>query len=330
MGVAGKRRASKGSHGGAARAGARSSPAKGRPGPTHWKAVAAWVGALVTAVVTAVVVTFVTHFSQHVVTAGGSAPPEGAPIAIQHVSAAPVSGDSFAFPEPLNISPVQLQAFDSTSRGYMPGWVGLNQNYPWAWAHGGAAVTGIAITLDLRGNRKSPVRIQGMQLAEQCRTPAVGTLFYSPSAGGGHVIKMGFNLDKVHPIAQMDNGGGAGFGKPYFSEETITLAHGEKQQLQVGASTQQHYCAFRIDMAVLAGNRIVHELIGNGKQPFRVTAAPTAPDPILRGQRTIKYRAYQRVYVGGVASDTVGCSTKWVGVDPATYSLISKTHIGAC
>lgn len=294
------------------------------------KATAAWVGALVTAVVTAVAVTLAVHFSEHA--AGIGQPPArlGAPVTVEHITAAPYAGDTFAFPTSLRVPSSELAAFDSNARGYMPGWVGPNQNYPWAWAHGGAAVYSVVVKLDLRGNRNDTVRIEGMQLAEQCQKPAIGTLFYSPPAGQGPVIRMGFNLDKVHPIAQLMTGRGLTFGASYFSQETIILAPGESQQVQLIATTQKYYCSFRINMAVLDGNSIVHELISNGRQPFRVTAPVTAPERAIPGTRTIKYASYQRLYVGGVASDVVGCSSKWVEVNPLTYSDASATPVSAC
>jgi hypothetical protein len=137
---------------------------------------------------------------------------------------------------------------------------------------------------------------------------------------------MEFNLDRAHPIAQLPTTHGRLFGKPYFSKATITLAHGEQQQIQLNASTRKYDCAFRIDMAVLDGTHIVHETIGNGKQPFRVTAAITNSDPL----QAFNYSAYQRLYIGGVASATVGCNDKWVQVNPLTYSDVSTTPISGC
>jgi hypothetical protein len=329
VGLAGKRRLSESSRKRATGAKRESAATEGSQERTWGKATVAWVGGLLTAIVTGVAVALSVHFSDHVVDVKRPAAQNGPPITIQHVSAAPIAGDTFAFPEPLNLPHAQLEAFDNTANGYMPGWVGKNQDYPWAWEHGGAAVDGIAIKLDVRGNRNSPVRIESMQLAEQCRDPLKGTLFYSPSAGGGAVMQMLFNLDKVHPIAQLPTNSGAQFGKPYFLLQTITLASDEQQQIQLVASTQKHYCEFRIDMAVLDGTNIVHEMINNGKRPFRVTASIMELDPLLN-ERIIKYRVYQRLYVGGVASVTVGCNDKWVKVNQLTYSDTSTTHIGAC
>ena len=185
----------------------------------------------------------------------------------------------------------------------MPGWIGRNQDYPWAWKHGGAVVGDAIIKLDVKGNRKAAVRIEGMQLAEQCRSPATGTLFYSPSQGSGPVVRMGFNLDQVHPIARLLNNLARTFGGPYFLQNTITLGYSEQQQIQLFVTSKKHYCEFRIDMSVLDGSNIIHEMIGNGSQPFRVTAAITAPVPNEPGWTIIKYAAYQRLYVGEAAQN---------------------------
>lgn len=287
-----------------------------------------------TAVVTGVAVALATTFSQGAVAPGQPAPPKGAPVIVEHVAAAPPAGDTFAFPNPLDISRAQLAAFDSSGSEYMPGWVGTNQDYPWAWKHGGAAVGGVIIKLDLTGNRTTAVRIEGMQLDEQCHSPAIGTLFYSPPAGSSAVVRMGFNLDQAHPVAESLNGQSTGgvlssqsvtFGGPYFQQNTITLSYNEPLQIQLLAATQKHYCEFRIDMSVLDGNRIVHELIGNAGQPFRVTAAIMAPASFDPRLKEINFAAYRRLYVGGVASSCHG----WAAANPIVYSK-TENNVGEC
>ena len=315
--MAGKPRSSKGARGRATGAGRGSTSQKRSAGRPWWKGSVAWVGALVTAVVTGVSVALVTSFSQHAVNAGQQTAPKGPPVVVQHVAAAPYAGDTFAFPQPLNVSRMQLKAFDSIGDQYMPGWVGRNHDYPWAWKHGGAAVDDAVIELDVRGNRKAAVRIEGMQLDEQCHRPITGTLFYSPSAGSGSVTRIGFNLDQMHPIAQLLNGQYLPtFGGPYFLQKTITLNYGEQQQILLFAATKKYYCEFRIDMSVLDGNNIIHEMISNGSQPFRVTAGITVPDPVDPSSRTINFAAYRRLYVGGVAPNP--CHG-WARANPLIY-----------
>ena len=324
--VAGKPRSSKSPRGRAAGVSRESNTQKKSGRRPLWKTPVGWVGALMTAVVTGVAVALATSFSQHVVSAEQQTTPKGPPVEVENVAAAPLYGDSIAFSRPLDLSRTQLGAFDSTAAGYQLGWDGKNQDYPWAWEHGGAAVNGVTVRVDVQGNRKTAVRIEGMQLSEQCRSPVTGTLFYSPPAGSYPVIHIGFNLDRVHPVAQLLNDESLTFGGPYFLQNTITLAYGEQQQIQLLAITQEHYCEFRVDMSVLEGNSIVHQIIGNGNQPFRVTSSITTPDPVTPRIKDVKFAAYQRLYVGGVAS---WCGSNWIRANPLTYSDLSP-HAGPC
>lgn len=304
--MAGKRRSSKSARRRAT--GARPRPitpeeSSGRP---WWKGPVAWVATLVTAVVTGVAVALATTYSQHEVSAGQ---PKGPPVVVEHVAALPGKGQSFVFPQPLVLSRAQLMAFDSTAAGHNPGWDARNQDYSWAWKHGGAAADGVIITLDVQGNRKTAVRIKYMSLVEQCRSPATGTLFFEPGGGQTANIQMGFDLDQMYPIAQsMDT------GKPYFLKNTITLAYGEQQEIQLDASTREHYCEFRIDMSVLDptnNNEIFHEMISNGSQPFRVAAVRYDPKTVRP-----KWAAYHRLYLAGIFS---WCQGNWVQANPLTY-----------
>lgn len=284
---------------------------------TRWVICLGLVGLLIAIAAIVVPLEVSSGPAQHVVSAGEQTAPKGPPVVIQHVAATPFSGETFAFPQPLDVSRAQLMALGSTADQYISGWVGRNEDYPWAWKHGGAVVGAAVITLDVRGNRKAAVRIEDMRVvAQQCSSPATGTLFYSPSAGSAPVIRMGFNLDQEHPIAQLLTGGNT-FGGPYFVlQNTITLGYGEQQQIQLLAATKKQYCEFRIDMSVLDGSSIIPQMIDNGGQPFRVTAAITAPDPGDLSTTTIKYAAYQRLYVGGVAP---GSCDGWARANPLIY-----------
>lgn len=234
---------------------------------------------------------------------------------IQRVTAVPAQGgDSFVFPHPLNLSATQLSAFKSYNDLYMPGWIGKNKDYQWPWAHGGAALDAIAIDIDLRGNRNSPVRITGVDVDKRCSSPLTGALFLSEAAGEGAVIQMGFDLDKINPIASAVDDSHRIKGS-YFATKTVTLAYGEQQELKIFAPTTKYYCEFNIDLQVLDNTKTVHETVSNNGQPFRVTARISPSDPL-----EIKYSAYQELYAGGVDSASIGCSDRWVRVNPGTFS----------
>jgi hypothetical protein len=182
--------------------------------------------------------------------------PSGAPVAVASVSVNdPDGGDSFAFPQPIDLNQTQLAAIQD---GGDPKYDHHDQYFQWMANRGGVIANeeGMSlIQLTLRGNRDYQVRILDMQSLEQCQAPLTGTLFYSPSAGEGPSAALGFDLDKPHSSAKQYSFE-TGFGDNYFPAKTISLNYKEQQVLSVFSKTKQ-YCEFRVRLKVLDGDKTV-------------------------------------------------------------------------
>jgi len=114
---------------------------------------------------------------------------------------------------------------------------------------------------------------------------------------------MGFNLDSADPTATSIHVEEDSIAGPeYFSEYTVKIKPGAQQVLDIYALTKKQACVFRYRATILDGSRKVYQTIGNGKQPFRVSAQL----PLSR---------YSIVYVGGIPTSQ-GTVTPYERVDP--------------
>jgi hypothetical protein len=102
-----------------------------------------------------------------------------------------------------------------------------------------------------------------------------------------------------------------GFGELHFDSKTVSLKYKERQAFQVLGITERQSCEFRIQLSVLAGGNTMTVLVGNGSQPFKLTArtehAKAAP---------ADFSDYQRLYVGGV--ENMEGRGAFIKADPAT------------
>jgi hypothetical protein len=211
--------------------------------------------------------------------------------------------EGWAFPQRLNLSPAALKAMNSIQR-YTP------QYDAWFRSRGAVDTNLSIVKIVVEGNRDSAVRILGIRALKHCQSPLIGTLFLDPAAGADDNIMIGFDLDSADTNARVATQVSIG-QRPYFSSKTISLKAKEQQVLQVFARTHRYYCEYRLQMTVLDEGKTVTEVIGNGKEPFRVTSFATAAGG------NVAYSKYRELYAGGVASPKGDAS--YVGVDPATF-----------
>jgi hypothetical protein len=175
---------------------------------------------------------------------------------------------------------------------------------------GGVDVDDLSVQLIVNGNSPKGVRIIGIRPVNLQRTkPLGGTLFYVPSQAGNATIKMMFDLDEVipgarnigkppcrmvtqgdsvqcvvtydpypqQPLASYAGNGPAYPGSPFFENETIHLANGEQQVLNIRMQVTHYYATFdlEIDYVVGAASGDIHtKIISNHGSPFQVTGMP--------------------------------------------------------
>ena len=144
--------------------------------------------------------------------------------------------------------------------------------------------------------------------------PLGGTLFYVPSQAGNATIRMMFDLDEPgpvvrnighppckivtrgdttqcvvtydpypqQPLAAYAANGPVDPGSSFFDNQTIHLAAGEQQVLNIRAQVTQFYATFdlEIDYIVGSASEDVHKLlVSNHGSPFRVTGMPLGARP---------------------------------------------------
>ncbi|WP_433468965.1 hypothetical protein [Spirillospora sp. CA-128828] len=261
---------------------------------------------------------------------GGSEPPSPSPgtnlsplpptsgDAIKVASIAtefPTDWEEFATANSLNISTKQSEWLNR-ERDEDP-----DMYLKWMTSHGAVPVDSVRHQIVLRGNRAEPVRITGMRVLSRCQRPLAGTYFLKPSGGGGEdTVRIGFNLDKSHPIAQRADDLSASFGESYFASKTYSLKYKEEVVFQAIAITSKFYCEYRIQIDALSGDRRIRQIIDNKGRPFNVTAS------IARRGDTHPYKGYRTMYVGGLARSEVtpkpgqNDNRAWIQVDSKSWS----------
>lgn len=254
-----------------------------------------WVGGIITAVVTAVLIAGATAGATsawHFIFSKHSSVPKGPPIRVasinlgQCVHPCAEAGD-FVFPKKIIFSTADVkhiaQLLSSIS--------GMNSYGEWMRNHGGVDVGNVDIQLALVGNWPQGARIMNMEPVGSCTKPLTGTYSMFIGAGSEPTIPLGFNLDKPGGEAQViknyNGGSNVRLGEDYFLHNTVSLKYKEQQVFQIAAFTKNQYCQFRIKMKVLlGGQREVNEIVGNGKNPFKVTGGLWPPPdhyPVVYG-----------------------------------------------
>jgi hypothetical protein len=259
---------------------------------------ALWAGG----VATAVVISVLTGLAQEGISALTKKSPSvtGPSIKVAALQLEADESSTYVFPEKLDLTAADLRVINNPE-----------QYDRWAWEHGGVDDQQVNIKLVLEGNRQQPVRILAMRPLKLCRQPLTGTLLFSPSAGADPSIRVGIDLDEPRPVARkLEDGQLTG---DYFADTTVSLKQGEQQTFQITARTLRQYCEFTLELRILDNGKTITQEIANGSEPFRVSAVKATGEYGQPG----RYRSYQAVYVGGVASPRNG---EFVKVDPLTYS----------
>lgn len=221
----------------------------------------------------------------------------------------PGMGESWVFPTALDLTDPELRFLAKARAGK----VAYNQYERWARGQGGAFPMAVAIQLVLEGNRDKPVRIIGMKpVNKHCTTPMIGTFLYSPGAGQDESIKIGFDLDKPRPVAQIIEAGE--WKGDYFAARTVSLKRAEQVTFQIVAATSKQSCEFALELTVVENGRTIVQTVADAQHPLRVSGLAVVSGGDLD---SINFAAYHALYVGGVLNPTGNGA--FIRKDPATY-----------
>jgi len=308
----------------------------GKPKPTFWHNRKVWLAGAVGTVVTGVVTGVMVNVSSNVLAAHNiAAPPAPTPSSLVKVPASPsainygsrvarsasngpsltvISEDPiyldhagiWVFPGKFAFTPSELKALNADP-------VGVNSSLLDLLFSLGAYQSHSDTQLVVQNNQAHEIRVLDMQVVKSCQASLTGTLIYSPDAGADPSVQLGFDLDSTDTEAQTGNMGiEPTVGKPdYFAGHTVSIQPGAQQVFDIITVTSKYSCSFRFLLTLLVGSKKENQLIGDGSQPFRITA-------IAGTARTgTEFSAYEAIYAGGVASPT-GHSL-FVPVDPKTY-----------
>ena len=216
--------------------------------------------------------------------------------------------EGWVFPHRVDLSSRELKALNKIRR-YSP------QYDSWFRSRGGVDPFLSIVKVVVEGNRDNLVRIIGMRAIKHCQAPLTGTVFSDPAAGADDSIMIGFDLDSNDinaRIATPESMFQQSIGRGYFGSKTISLKPKEQQVLQVLARTRKHYCEYRLQMTVLDRGKTFTEVVGNGKEPFRVTS-------YVMGANGVDISRYKAAYFGGVISPTH--DSAYVRVDPTNSPI---------
>ena len=274
-------------------AGGLSTGPDGPPRPRfRWRPLAALAAVAVTVVLVGLVTPLPSWVNAHVFQSGHSAGPA------LTVTAEPVTledqGNTMATADGSRPSPQILHQMTQPGAAASPK---LLQELR---SDGGVYVEASTIQLIVNGRSSQGVRIIDIRPVALRRTaPLGGTLYLMPSQAGNATIRMMFDLDELNPLARQigssaDPGGAdpqqqlAGFiigvhpGNPFFDAETIHLADGEQQVINIRMQITRFYATFdlEIDYVIGADSGTVHKLtVTDSGHPFSITGTPPGPAP---------------------------------------------------
>jgi hypothetical protein len=280
-----------------------------------WRKPLVWLGGLVTVVLGGVLVSVLSNEAQRFVpppapaTSTASSDHAGPPLMV--VSERPLNVDEFAywaFPDRLALSARKLAYVNSLFLHDGPTSLPVAHYFS---SLGGYAIHSIETLVVVQNNRSYPIRIIDMHVIKSCRAPVTGTIFYAPGGAEDTIIGLGFDLDSADTGARIVRGMRGIQTADYFDKYTISIGPGAQQVFRFQASTSRYACTFRYQATILDGKKQVYQLIGNGRQPFRVSTAPAVPptDLLLAG--------YSVGYVAGPISPAHNGA--FVRVDPKTF-----------
>lgn len=239
-------------------------------------------------------------------TSPSPSPSSGPPLTV--VSEDPINLDDagvWVFPGKVLLTPSELKTLNA-SLGGMVGPSSMNLLFSL-----GAYQAYPDTQLVVQNNRAQEIRVLNINVVKSCQAPLTGTLIYSPNAGGDPSIQLGFDLDSADTEAETGEDGSA--QKPdYFAGHTVSIQPGAQQVFSIITATSKQSCSFRFLFSLLVGSQKAYQLIGDGSQPFRISAL------IETKYNGPVFSAYKMMYAGGVASPP-NDHDRFVRVDPKTY-----------
>jgi hypothetical protein len=223
-------------------------------------------------------------------------PPSGAPLAIlSEDPISPVLDTDWVLPGKVVLGNSQIDLLDSLVRAGSD--AAMTRYVQWFSSRGGYKTGQIGSQVVLKNDRGYPIRIIGMNVAKECGPPIRGTVFMASGGAEDKVVGLGFSLDSADTDAETAQGMGPEDWKPdYFSSYTISIGPGAQQVLNLFAFSGKGACAFRYQATILDGDKKVTQLIGDGANPFRVTAVAV---PYNGGP---PFSNYQVAYIGGAVT----------------------------
>ena len=296
---------------------------KASPKNPLWLRPALWLGGVATAVVSGVLVNVLTPQAQRI--APSPSPALAAPISsspstssvgrnrvarqrrkttevalgppLKVLSEDPLNLDQtvdWAFPEEYLPDHDQIDEISSLIQSLAP--TSRSALVHWFFAQGAFEIGGASTQIVVQNDRDYPVRIIDINVVKSCGHPLGGTLFSGSGGAVDRTVGLGFNLDSTDTDAELAQGMGQSYWKPdYFARDTISLLPRGEQVFDIYTVTSSHACTYRLRATVLDGSRKVYELIGDGNQPFRVTA-------MLEGDNAPPFGYYKAMYLGGVGT----------------------------
>jgi hypothetical protein len=279
-----------------------------------WRKPAAWLGGLLTVVLAGVLVSVLSAQANRILqqpSIKSSSPAREAvgtgPLTI--VSEEPLNLESlwdYSFPNRILLDQNQLNhidtllfsAINNPLTGRLPTYFSSLGGYP---------VTEVNTQLVVQNNGLEPIRILNIYAAKSCGPPLTGTLFFAPGQGGESSVELGFNLDAPDGEARVSDGLHmvSASSPVYFSKYTINILPGKQEVLDMYATTTRYRCSFRYGVTLLNGDKKEYQLIGNGANPFRVSALADIPK-------------YAVIYAAGATSPAPRGA--WTRVSPDKYA----------
>ena len=177
----------------------------------------------------------------------------------------------------------------------------------WMREHGAVDGEYLDTEITLIGNHPDGVRLMEMRPIVNCSQPLTGTLFYAPNAGESGIVGLGIDLDDPYPTGRIIKPDGT-LGDEYFKAKKYDLKLGEKVTLNIHATTQEHYCEYRLQFEFIAGDKTLKRVIDHKGQPFRVTGLLGEPGG---------NDEYEIEYAGGVSISDPTKKVAWQRVDSA-------------
>jgi hypothetical protein len=142
-------------------------------------------------------------------------------------------------------------------------------------ASGGANLGSMVITITITNASTTPAEVVDARIIDrQWHSPWSGTLIYLPPQGVDFPGRMGFNLDRITPVAEKINGlTGEG---PFFDNYDIQLPPGVPTTIIVLATTAHHAVSFRVAFDYIIEGKALTLVVGRGPKPFLVSTVDCA------------------------------------------------------